>query len=136
MNNFTQILLHPSVAGGPIQIEIKQEDIAPHNIFNCSFCNEPFRDKKACQKHKLKHHPQARRESKQNKLPASFAINSYTQLQSLSKFRCDVCFKGFDQAHRMRQHEISHREPIFACDQVIHNSTSYEKQKPIFNQFL
>lgn len=34
------------------------------------------------------------------------------------KFQCEYCFKGFDQSHRLKQHQISHREPTFECDQV------------------
>lgn len=107
-----------------INIEIKQENIATHSIFNCGFCNQTFHNKKDLKEHKQRNHqqinttkpePKARKAKSDASYPPSFNAN---YVPHHPKFQCEYCFKGFDQSHRLKQHQISHREPIFACDQV------------------
>lgn len=100
-----------------LNVEIKQESVAPHNIFNCAFCNQTFQSKKDLKDHKQSHtssKPRAR------KIKSEARATSFTAhyVPHQPKFQCEYCFKGFDQSHRLKQHQISHREPIFACDQV------------------
>lgn len=104
----------------PIQIEVKQETIAPHSIFNCAYCNETFRNRKELKEHKEKQHSQivkTEQKLRKPKLEPSLIGNVYVPHQA--KFNCEWCYKGFDQSHRLKQHQISHREPVFACDQVL-----------------
>lgn len=105
-----------------LNVEIKQEAFVAHNIFNCAFCNQTFRNKKDLKEHKQRQHQQINtkpepraKKQKADAQPPAFNSN-YVPHQP--KFQCEYCFKGFDQSHRLKQHQISHREPIFHCDQV------------------
>lgn len=98
-----------------VQVEIKQENVPTPSIFNCSHCNQTFRTKKELKSHKQSQHTQIKAEPKERKAVPRFSSN-YVPHQP--KFQCEYCFKGFDQSHRLKQHQISHREPIFQCDQV------------------
>jgi uncharacterized C2H2 Zn-finger protein len=119
-----QYILPSSLSHGyatPINIEVKQEAIAPHPIFNCPYCNLTYRNKKDLKEHKEKEHPQIKVEHHKIRKPKveshlSLIGNSYVPQQP--KFTCEYCYKGFDQSHRLKQHQISHREPVFNCDQV------------------
>lgn len=93
-----------------VNIEIKQEEVPAQRIFNCGFCNQTFRTKKDLKDHKQRH-----QNVKEARVKKSDLTTVYVPHQP--KFQCEYCFKGFDQSHRLKQHEISHREPIFACDQ-------------------
>lgn len=104
-----------------IQLKQGSQLVQPHTIFHCSFCNEIFQNKKDLKSHKeQKHSLIVKNEQKSRKTiienETSSVGNQYVPQHS--RFRCEFCFKGFDQQHRLKQHEISHREPIFACDQV------------------
>lgn len=103
-----------------INVEIKQESVPAHNLFNCGFCNQTFRSKKELKEHKQQRHQQVKvaRKSKTEAGPPSYHVNF---VPHQPKFQCEYCFKGFDQSHRLKQHQISHREPIFHCDQVSDN---------------
>lgn len=104
----------------PINIEVKQESLVAHSLFNCAYCNETFRSKKDLKDHKDKKHSQIKTEQQRTRKPKiepSLIGNSYVPHQA--KFTCEYCYKGFDQSHRLKQHQISHREPAFACDQVL-----------------
>lgn len=100
-----------------INVEIKQETVTAPNIFNCGFCNQTFRSKKELKLHKQQRHQQVKvgRKSKAEAQASSYTVNF---VPHQPKFQCEYCFKGFDQSHRLKQHQISHREPIFHCDQV------------------
>lgn len=117
-----QYIINTQNYATPINIQVKQESQpATHTIFHCSYCNEIFQNKKDLKLHKEEKHSQiVKNEQKARKINAERdsqgAGNQYLPQQS--RFRCEFCFKGFDQSHRLKQHEISHREPIFSCDQV------------------
>lgn len=98
-----------------INIEIKEEDLALHNIFNCAFCNETFGSKKDLKEHKNQAHQQNIKATKKAKLTSQ---PNFNYVPHTPKFKCEFCFKGFDQSHRLKQHQISHREPVYNCDQV------------------
>lgn len=100
-----------------INVEIKQGTVTAQNIFNCGFCNQTFRSKKELKLHKQQRHQQVKvgRKSKAETQAPSYTVNF---VPHQPKFQCEYCFKGFDQSHRLKQHQISHREPIFHCDQV------------------
>lgn len=100
-----------------VNVEIKQETLATPKLFNCGFCNQTFRSKKELKEHKQQRHQQVKvtKKSKSGAQTHSFNVNF---VPHQPKFQCEYCFKGFDQSHRLKQHQISHREPIFNCDQV------------------
>ena len=103
----------------PINIEVKQEALVTHSLFNCAYCNETFSSRKELKEHKDRKHPQIKTEHQRTrkvKSEQSLIGNSYVPQQA--KFTCEYCYKGFDQSHRLKQHQISHREPVYACDQV------------------
>lgn len=102
----------------PINIEVKQEALATHSLFNCAYCNETFRSKKELKDHKDNKHPQIKVEQQRTrKTKAEIQVgNQY--VPTPAKFTCEFCYKGFDQSHRLKQHQISHREPLYGCDQV------------------
>ncbi|CRL07277.1 CLUMA_CG020256, isoform A [Clunio marinus] len=106
-----------------LNVEIKQESIVPQNIFNCSICNETFRNKKNLKDHKQRQHQQINNQMKSEskgrkaKIEANSLSFNVNYVPHQPKFQCEYCFKGFDQSHRLKQHQISHREPIFQCDQ-------------------
>jgi uncharacterized Zn-finger protein len=110
----------------PINIEVKQEALAAHALYPCNVCNETFTSKKFLKEHKDRKHTQIlKAEQKANrkpKLEPGLIGNQYVPHQA--KFQCEYCFKGFDQSHRLKQHQISHREPVFQCDSVSTHSTS------------
>lgn len=131
MNFFPTFHAYPMA----MNIEIKQESVADAKIINCAFCNQTFNSKKDLKDHKQRHHqqintkPEPKKKVKSVAQQPSFNVN-YVPHQP--KFQCEYCFKGFDQSHRLKQHQISHREPIFACDQVritikIHWTISYDQ---------
>lgn len=112
--NFNQVLFPAGVS-----IQIKQENFETQRLFNCGFCNQTFRTKKDLKDHKQRQHqfikaePRSTKKSKIVVQSQSFTSN-YVPHQP--KFQCEYCFKGFDQSHRLKQHEISHREAIYECD--------------------
>lgn len=111
--NFIQLQQFPIA----INVEIKHENVAQPTIFNCAFCNQTFQTRKQLKDHKSREHQQiSETRTKKNKTETSNQIRSYVIHQP--KFQCEYCFKGFDQSHRLKQHQISHREPIYECDQV------------------
>jgi hypothetical protein len=114
-----QYIINPQNYAAPINIQVKQE--SEPTIHHCMYCNEIFQAKKDLKAHKVEKHSQiVKNEQKSRKINAasdSQSIgNQYVPQQA--RFRCEFCFKSFNQQHRLKQHEISHREPIFACDQV------------------
>lgn len=99
----------------PINVEIKQENVPSVVIFNCAFCNQTFSSKKELKDHKSREHKSS--EPRQKKIKdSSNPTANYVHHQP--KFQCEYCFKGFDQSHRLKQHQISHREPTYECDEV------------------
>jgi uncharacterized C2H2 Zn-finger protein len=103
-----QYIINPQSYMAPINVEVKQETV----IF-CGFCNATFQNKNELKKHKEKEHNQIKTKTK--KESSSVIGNQFMPHQS--KFTCEYCYKGFDQSHRLKQHQISHREPIHACTQ-------------------
>jgi hypothetical protein len=108
----------------PFHVEIKHENLIKPTIINCSFCNRTFNNKNELKEHKQKEHSQINQtiksEPKTKKTKASNQSVNYSlnYVPHQPKFQCEFCFKGFDQSHRLRQHQISHREPVYNCDQV------------------
>lgn len=125
--NFTPAFQAYPVA---INVEIKQETLPPQNIFNCAFCNETFRSRKALKEHKQSEHNQLVNKRQKSETQVGFYGN-YVPHQP--KFQCEYCFKGFDQSHRLKQHQISHREPIFHCDQVCYSTPSQTSKRFSFS---
>lgn len=119
-----QYIINTQNYATPINIQVKQESLpTTHTIFHCSYCNEIFQNKKDMKLHKEEKHSQiVKNEQKARKAHASLSNDTQEVgnqfVPQHSRFRCEFCFKGFDQSHRLKQHEISHREPMFACDQV------------------
>jgi uncharacterized C2H2 Zn-finger protein len=112
MNFLPQIQAFPIA----INVEIKQETVVAPTIFNCAFCNQTFQSRKELKEHKNREHNQiSEPRQKKSKSESNVQVN-YVHHQP--KFQCEYCFKGFDQSHRLKQHQISHREPIYECDQV------------------
>lgn len=107
-----------------LNVEIKQESLVTHNIINCAYCNQTFNSKKDLKDHKQREHKQIQQnikaETKAKKAKSQASQSSYNShyVPHQPKFQCEYCFKGFDQSHRLKQHQISHREPVFNCDQV------------------
>lgn len=110
----------------PINIEVKQEVLAAHSLFNCAYCNETFRSKKDLKGHKDLKHPQIKTEQRIRKPKTEPGVVGNTYIPTQAKFTCEYCYKGFDQSHRLKQHQISHREPAYNCDQVIFKSIYHE----------
>lgn len=105
----------------PINIEVKQENLVTHSLFNCAYCNETFSSRKELKEHKERKHPQIKTEHQRTRKPkGNQSIIGNTYVPHQAKFTCEYCYKGFDQSHRLKQHQISHREPNYACDQVRH----------------
>jgi uncharacterized Zn-finger protein len=115
----------------PINIEIKQENVAQPTIYNCAFCNQTFHNKKDLKEHKSREHQQIAESRPKKTKSVVYSGSNYVPHQP--KFQCEICFKGFDQSHRLKQHQISHREPIFECDQVIFVNS---KKFNIFNELF
>jgi uncharacterized Zn-finger protein len=99
-----------------INIEVKQENVVKPTIINCAFCNQTFHNKKDLKDHKSREHQQIAQEPRQKKTKSNALVPNYVPHQP--RFQCEYCFKGFDQSHRLKQHQISHREPVYECDQV------------------
>jgi uncharacterized C2H2 Zn-finger protein len=116
MNFVTNFQAYPMA----LNVEIKQESNVAPNIFNCSHCNQTFRTKKELKEHKQNQHTQIKNEPKERKSRNETGIQRFSSnyVPHQPKFQCEYCFKGFDQSHRLKQHQISHRDPIFQCDQV------------------
>lgn len=116
--NFLTNFSAPAIS---FQVEIKNGVTVKPAIFNCSFCNQTFVKLKELKEHKQKEHSQINQtikiEPKPKKSKASSSGN-FNYIPHQPKFQCEYCFKGFDQSHRLKQHQISHREPIYNCDQV------------------
>lgn len=97
-----------------VSIQIKQENIATQRIFNCGFCNQTFRTKKDLKDHKQRQHQfiNIKAQPRTKKSKAQDQSQSFTSnyVPHQPKFQCEYCFKGFDQSHRLKQHQISHRE--------------------------
>lgn len=106
-------------------VELKNGVTVKPAIFNCSFCNQTFVTKNDLKEHKQKEHSQINQTIKVEPKPkksraAANQSGNYNgnYIPHQPKFQCEYCFKGFDQSHRLKQHQISHREPIYNCDQV------------------
>lgn len=104
----------------PVNIEVKQETVVQHTLFNCAYCNETFHNRKELKEHKDKEHTQiVKSEQKMRKIKVEASMigsGAANFIPQQAKFTCEFCYKGFDQSHRLKQHQISHREPIFSCD--------------------
>lgn len=113
-----QYIINSQNYAAPINVQLKQE-LKHKNptIFHCGYYNEIFQNRKDLKQHKAEKHSQIVKTRKINVECISRGGGSQFVPQQ-PRFRCEFCFKGFDQSHRLKQHEISHREPIFACDQV------------------
>lgn len=109
--NIQYIISPQAYVTAPINVELKQEAPISRPIFHCGYCNEVFINKKDLKNHKETKHlqiikgEQKNRKFKNETQSTSLIGNQFVHHQS--KFTCEYCFKGFDQNHRLKQHQVN-----------------------------